>query len=156
MLNNGLIGQAKERFSMLDLGHSSRNVILLTSSLLEIQIQNPCLHTVLPSWVLSMYVSYSSCSETREPRSNNLISLLHQIVVMGHYGCGGVAAAIASSPRENIDAASNTVQTWIDPIRQLYLTSDREEIVSLRTANLALEANGTEIGEPEINEPGKS
>ena len=59
MLNNGLIGQAKERFSMLDLGHSSRNVTLLTSSLLEIQIQNPCLHTGLARWVLSMYVSYS-------------------------------------------------------------------------------------------------
>lgn len=47
------------------------------------------------------------------------------VVVMGHYGCGGVAAAIATPPEAPVDAANGAVQNWIDPIRELFRTSTR-------------------------------
>ena len=46
------------------------------------------------------------------------------IVVMGHYGCGGVQASILNKP-DNLDRAGEAVQTWIDPIRALYHNSTR-------------------------------
>jgi carbonic anhydrase len=76
---------------------------------------------------------------------------VNHVIVMGHYGCGGVAAAIASAPTSGIDAASGTVQAWIRPIRELFETSSRAEIVELRTKNAA---TGGVIEEPEIREPG--
>lgn len=69
---------------------------------------------------------------------------------MGHYGCGGVAAAIATPPEEPLDAANTAVQNWIAPIRALYQNSTRAEIVSLREKNAALEL----VEEPEPEEPG--
>ncbi|KAF8176943.1 carbonic anhydrase [Pholiota molesta] len=54
------------------------------------------------------------------------------VVVLGHYGCGGVAAAmmpLTSPPKRPADIA---VQGWISPIRQIYETSTREEIVAHR------------------------
>lgn len=51
---------------------------------------------------------------------------------MGHYGCGGVAAAIASPPASSVDAASGVVQSWIEPIREIFRSSPRPEIVELR------------------------
>lgn len=47
------------------------------------------------------------------------------IVVMGHYGCGGVAAAIASPPPEPMSEADKGIQEWIKPIRDTYSSSDR-------------------------------
>lgn len=47
------------------------------------------------------------------------------VIVMGHYGCGGVGAAIASAPTVNVDVASGMVQNWIDPIREIFQTSAR-------------------------------
>jgi len=44
---------------------------------------------------------------------------------MGHYGCGGVAAAIASAPGGQVDAANGAVQGWIQPIREIFATSTR-------------------------------
>ena len=49
----------------------------------------------------------------------------HHVVVMGHYGCGGVAAAIASPPSEPISEADQEIQEWIKPIRDIYASSDR-------------------------------
>lgn len=54
------------------------------------------------------------------------------IIVMGHYGCGGVAAAIAPPPEAPVDAANGAVQNWIESIRVIFRTSDRPEIVELR------------------------
>lgn len=54
------------------------------------------------------------------------------VVVMGHYGCGGVAAAISSSPPTTVDSANGAVQAWIQPIREIFQTSSRPEIVELR------------------------
>ena len=47
------------------------------------------------------------------------------VIVMGHYGCGGVAAAIASAPGGQVDAANGAVQGWIQPIREIFATSTR-------------------------------
>ena len=46
------------------------------------------------------------------------------IVVMGHYGCGGVQSSILDKP-DNLDRAGEAVQAWIDPIRALYQNSTR-------------------------------
>lgn len=46
------------------------------------------------------------------------------IIVTGHYGCGGVQAAILDRP-DNLDRAGEAVQSWIDPIRTLYHNSTR-------------------------------
>ncbi|KAF9467906.1 carbonic anhydrase [Collybia nuda] len=72
------------------------------------------------------------------------------VVVMGHYGCGGVAAAIATPPSAPVDAANGAVQNWIDPIRDLFRTSTRPEIVELRERN----RNLTVVEESDIKEPG--
>ncbi|KIY66770.1 carbonic anhydrase, partial [Cylindrobasidium torrendii FP15055 ss-10] len=55
------------------------------------------------------------------------------IIVIGHYGCGGVAAAI--SPRADdspLDTTQTVMQLWIDPLRELYRNSERKEIVEYR------------------------
>ncbi|GLB42598.1 putative reversible hydration of carbon dioxide [Lyophyllum shimeji] len=72
------------------------------------------------------------------------------IIVMGHYGCGGVAAAIATPPSAPIDAANGAVQNWIGPIRAIFQTSIRTEIVELREKNKLL----AKVEEPEPQEPG--
>lgn len=46
------------------------------------------------------------------------------IIIMGHYGCGGVQASILDRP-SNLDRAGEVVQAWIDPIRSLYYNSTR-------------------------------
>jgi carbonic anhydrase len=51
------------------------------------------------------------------------------VIVMGHYGCGGVAAAIASPPKAQIDVATSAVQNWIEPIREIFRTSVRYAIM---------------------------
>lgn len=75
---------------------------------------------------------------------------VQHIIVMGHYGCGGVAAAIATPPEEPLDVANTAVQNWIAPIRALYQNSTRAEIVSLREKNAALKV----VEEPEPKEAG--
>ena len=60
-----------------------------------------------------------------------------QIVVTGHYGCGGVAAAISGLSPE----LGESVAKWVQPIRNLYTTSERPEIVELRNANVLSPAN---------------
>ena len=73
---------------------------------------------------------------------------MNHVIVMGHYGCGGVAASIASPPANQIDAANGAVQNWIEPIREIFRTSTRTEIVELRTKL----GNSTTIEEPDIKE----
>lgn len=72
------------------------------------------------------------------------------VIVMGHYGCGGVAASIASPPVGVTDTANGAVQGWISPIRRLYETSTRPEIVALRDSHAA----NALVEEPEVDDPG--
>jgi len=56
---------------------------------------------------------------------------VQHIIVMGHYGCGGVEAAILSKPTSQ-DAGSGAVQQWIQSIREILSSSPRAELVDLR------------------------
>jgi carbonic anhydrase len=93
-----------------------------------------------------------------QPIDNNAISVLSygvqslgvgHIIVMGHYGCGGVGAAMMPSPNTTDDPSGNSVQTWINPIRYTYQNSNRSEIVSYRNAN----QNNTTVDFPKYDNP---
>lgn len=77
-------------------------------------------------WDMNSNAVLSYAVETLEVR---------HVIVMGHYGCGGVAAAMLpmSLPLER--PAHIAVQTWIQPIREIYQTSTRPEIVAHRNNN---------------------
>jgi carbonic anhydrase len=71
-----------------------------------------------------------------------------QVIVTGHYGCGGISTAIASPSPE----LEESIEEWVQPIRDLYATSERPEIVQLRTAN----AGKSNISAPANDDPGMS
>ena len=65
---------------------------------------------------------------------NNAISVLsygvqslhvRHVIVMGHYGCGGVKAAMLPKPNTTDDFSGNSVQSWINPIRSTFANSSR-------------------------------
>ncbi|KDQ21708.1 hypothetical protein BOTBODRAFT_40399 [Botryobasidium botryosum FD-172 SS1] len=91
-----------------------------------------------------------------DPNANSILSYavtelgVKHVLVVGHTGCGGVAASIASPPTPPLDAAGQSIQTWINPIRELYHTSNRTEIVALRNAN----AGHSHVDAPGIDDPG--
>ncbi|KAJ6603137.1 carbonic anhydrase-domain-containing protein [Mycena sp. CBHHK59/15] len=74
------------------------------------------------------------------------------IIVMGHYGCPtvgtalmGNSTAVSKSKKKSGEEPNSThnhsapeVDAWIQPIRQLYLSSNRTEIVALRDNKTAL------------------
>ncbi|KAF8889699.1 carbonic anhydrase [Infundibulicybe gibba] len=72
------------------------------------------------------------------------------ILMVGHYGCGGVAASIASPPAAPVSAADASLQAWIGPIRELYQTSTRPEIVAMREQVKSQPV----VEAPEIGNPG--
>jgi len=75
---------------------------------------------------------------------------VQHIIVMGHYGCGGVAAAIQNRPSAPLDPDTVAVQSWIDPIREVLQTSTRPELVTLRESLV----NQTSISAPSYQDPG--
>ncbi|TFK34136.1 carbonic anhydrase [Crucibulum laeve] len=54
------------------------------------------------------------------------------VILMGHYGCGGVAAAMAPLGEKPTHPAHCAVQEWIKPIRDVYQRSERPEIIAHR------------------------
>ncbi|TFK26092.1 carbonic anhydrase [Coprinopsis marcescibilis] len=72
------------------------------------------------------------------------------IIVMGHYGCGGVAASTLPAPEEPWDEATTAIQEWITPIRELYSSSTHPDIVALREANAGVD----DPPSPELENPG--
>jgi len=71
------------------------------------------------------------------------------VIVVGHYGCGGVGASILARP-PNGSYADDALQNWIEPVRHIFQTSNRSEIVKSREANLA----NNVTAEPEFEDPG--
>ncbi|KAF4562982.1 hypothetical protein EYR36_003415 [Pleurotus pulmonarius] len=61
---------------------------------------------------------------------------VHNIIVMGHYGCGGVAAAVTSAVNSEKDAAKDPIEAWIWPIRDIYLNSKRALVEENVKANV--------------------
>jgi carbonic anhydrase len=93
-----------------------------------------------------------------QPADNNAVSVLsygvqslgvEHIIVMGHYGCSAVGAAMLPRPDTTNDPSGCSVQSWIDPIRSNYLNSTRPEIVSYRQAN----ENSTNVDPPKFDDP---
>ncbi|KAL7416551.1 carbonic anhydrase [Mrakia frigida] len=72
------------------------------------------------------------------------LSVKH-LIILGHYGCGGVAAAIASPPTDPTVGEAR-IQAWIQPIRDIWERSEVPEIVAAR----AEYGNRTDIPEPGI------
>ncbi|KAF8815050.1 carbonic anhydrase [Phlegmacium glaucopus] len=75
------------------------------------------------------------------------------VIVMGHYGCGGIAASMVPPPEHEGPthrSASLAVQNWISPIRQIYQTSTRSEIVAHRTkcTNASHDQNMPDLHDP--------
>jgi carbonic anhydrase len=69
------------------------------------------------------------------------------VIVMGHYGCGGVGNAIASRPNGGVDAGFGAIMNWIDPIRDLFQSSTRPEVVQLRE-----KIGNSTVGVPDVRE----
>ncbi|KAF7422325.1 hypothetical protein PC9H_010481 [Pleurotus ostreatus] len=74
---------------------------------------------------------------------------VQHIIVMGHYGCGGVAAAI-TSPMTSEKDAKDSIDHWVWPIRDTYLKSTRSEVVELRDKNKKLKT----VPAPTMDDPG--
>ncbi|KJA14796.1 hypothetical protein HYPSUDRAFT_173119 [Hypholoma sublateritium FD-334 SS-4] len=60
------------------------------------------------------------------------------VVVLGHYGCGGVAASMLPLVTPPTRPADIAVQGWISPIRHIYETSMRPEIVAHREKHVGI------------------
>ncbi|KAF9528433.1 carbonic anhydrase [Crepidotus variabilis] len=93
--------------------------------------------------------------QSTDPNAQSVLSYavaelgVQHVLVVGHYGCGGVAASIVPPPAGLVDAANGAVQSWIQPVREIFATSSRPEIVELRGR-----INSTVTEEPEVSDPG--
>ncbi|GAA5904231.1 hypothetical protein JCM8208_006811 [Rhodotorula glutinis] len=71
---------------------------------------------------------------------------VQHIIVMGHTSCGAVKAAIADSSDDVLTNMDETrIDTWLRPIRSLYMTSTRAEIVSFRNAHKDKKVTGDDV-----------
>ncbi|KAJ3504038.1 hypothetical protein NLJ89_g8150 [Agrocybe chaxingu] len=71
------------------------------------------------------------------------------VVIMGHYGCGGVSSAMVPFNVTGASTADLAVQDWIRPIREIYQTSTRAEIVEHRNKSLT-----GPVSSPKLRDPG--
>ncbi|EKM75978.1 hypothetical protein AGABI1DRAFT_116063 [Agaricus bisporus var. burnettii JB137-S8] len=97
-------------------------------------------HAIFNSRPGTMFTSGSIANQFHEwdLNSNSVLSYavealeVRHVIVMGHYGCGGVAASMLPVLQPLEHPAHIAIQTWIQPIREIYLTSTRPEIVEHR------------------------
>lgn len=88
-------------------------------------------------------------AETAVIYSVAVLNVQH-IIVMGHYGCGAVAAAMTRDPdHASSDVGTARIDAWTRPIQQLFEASSRSEIVEFREAN----QNLTRIESPVQDDP---
>ncbi|KAF8735091.1 hypothetical protein AX14_002762 [Amanita brunnescens Koide BX004] len=76
---------------------------------------------------------------------------VRHVIVMGHYGCGGVAASMVPPPPSPLSPANAALSTWILPIRKLFATSTRPEIAAYRQR---LSDGIIEPDIPKLHDPG--
>ncbi|BGP35379.1 hypothetical protein JCM10296v2_007215 [Rhodotorula toruloides] len=71
---------------------------------------------------------------------------IQHIIVMGHTKCGAVRAAIANPSKEVMTNMDETrIDQWIRPIRSLFATTNRTEIVSFREAHHNAEVEAEDV-----------
>ncbi len=87
-------------------------------------------HIVTPSPETTLVPSYH-CITHFHIYSNSVLSFavdslkVKHVIVLGHYGCGGVAAAMMPLGKLPTRPADIAIQSWISPIRDIYETSER-------------------------------
>jgi len=74
---------------------------------------------------------------------------VNHIIVLGHYGCKGVARAIAKNEKEN------SITKWLKPVKKFYQRARRNEIVKFRDSRMPRRGLKDGItGPPELGDPG--
>ncbi|GAA5823864.1 hypothetical protein JCM10212_006833 [Sporobolomyces blumeae] len=93
----------------------------------------------------NLYVIDSLSTETVFSYAISHLGVEH-LIVMGHTKCGAVQAAIVSENKDAIsDIGENRIMTWIRPIRTLYSTSTRPEIVTFRDSMSTKESTADDV-----------
>jgi len=72
------------------------------------------------------------------------LSVKH-VIVLGHYGCGGVAASMMRLDEQPSSPADIALQKWVAPIREIYATSTRYVLLSKRLKTGSLMRHSKEI-----------
>ena len=78
--------------------------------------------SLLKSWYLLTAALF--CSNAVLSFAIESLKVKH-VIVMGHYGCGGVAASMVHLPSLYPQSAVPAFKNWILPIRQIYESSKR-------------------------------
>jgi len=139
-----------------DLAQNGQHPPVVMFDCSDSRVSEPLIFSSLPG---DMFTSDSVSNQVLESDLNSLSVLsyalehLHvkHVIVMGHYGCGGVQRAILAPPPLPWGAAAQAIEGWILPIRELYQTSTRPAIVEYREQQLLgghSDAHSLDLHEP--------